>query len=272
MVTDAAARLWDSFLRGFVKDFFKDYGGSFVMGTGERKFRPGQLVLVRGGGPESIDPRVWRVGVFSFQRAVPDGGVGFFTGTGVYHECIPLEGNESLVGSARPFGGSPSKGQPTDTPSDGGPVSSYDDDFATSGGDSVRAFGALRAEIEALRSTVSEKSILVKKLEAKVCRVESEKSELLERCRDLEASRCGIEDNIVALLSAGKDRSAGDFIKRVVAENRVNRGERMKLLEERDRLLEKLAEAYRVVQVGRVVEETDGDAPSQACWGGQGVD
>lgn len=46
----------------------------------------------------------------------------------------------------------------------------------------------------------------------------------------------------------------------------------MKLLEERDRLLEKLAEAHRVVQVGRVVEETDGDAPSQACWGGQGVD
>lgn len=110
MVTGTAARLWNSLLRGFVKDFSKDSGGSFVMGTGERKFFPGQFVLVRGGGPESIDLRVWRVDVFSFQRAVPDGGVGFFTGTGVYRECIPLEGNESFVGSARPFGDSPPKG------------------------------------------------------------------------------------------------------------------------------------------------------------------
>ena len=93
----------------------------------------------------------------------------------------------------------------------------------------------------------------------------------MERYQDLESSRCSLEDNIAALL-AGKDRSAGDFIKRVLAENRMHRGERMKLLEERDRLLEKLAEAHRVVQVGRVVEETDGDAPSQACCGGQGVD
>lgn len=219
------------------------------MGTAERKFFPGQFVLVRGGGPESIDPRVWRVDVFSFQRAVPDGGVGFFTGTGMYRECIPLEGNESLVGS----------------------VSSFDDDSVPSGGDSVRDFGTLRVEIEALRFKVNEKSAQVKKLEAKVCRVESEKSELLERYRDLEASRCGIEDSIIALL-AGKDRSAMDFIKRVVAENRMHREERMKLLEERDRLLKKLAEAHRVVQVGRVVEETDGDALSQACCGCQGVD
>lgn len=138
-------------------------------------------------------------------------------------------------------------------------------------GISVRDFGTLRVEIEALRFKVNEKSAQVKKLEAKVCRVESEKSELLERYQDLESSRCSLEDNIAALL-AGKDRSAGDFIKRVIAENRMHRGERMKLLEERDRLLEKLAEAHRVVQVGCVVEETDGDAPSQACCGGQGVD
>ena len=224
-------------------------------------FYPGQLVVVRGGNPGVIGSNIWRVGVFSFSSRDYAGRCYFLTEQARYKECLPLEGNQHLVGT--PFA--------ADTPSDGGPVSSSDDDFVTSGGDSVRDFGTLRVEIEALRFKVNEKSVQVKKLEAKVCRVESEKSELLERYQDLEASRCGLEDNIAALL-AGKDRSAMDFIKRVIAENRMHRGERMKLLEERDRLLEKLAEAHRVVQVGRVVEETDGDAPSQACCGGQRVD
>lgn len=165
-------------------------------------FYPGQLVVVRGGNPGVIGSNIWRVGVFSFSSRDYAGRCYFLTEQARYKECLPLEGNQHLVGTS--FA--------ADTPSDGGPVSSSDDDFVTSGGDSVRDFGTLCVEIEALRSKVNEKTAQVKKLEAKVCRVASEKSELLERYRDLEASRCGLEDSIIALL-AGKDRSAGDFNK-----------------------------------------------------------
>lgn len=206
-----------------MKYFSKDSGGSFVMGTGERKFFPGQFVLVRGGGPESIDPRVWRVGVFSFQRAVPDGGVGFFTGTGVYCECIPLEGNESFVGSARPFGDSPPKGRPA--------VVRFP----------VTETAAIGSEVDDLRAKLRERDSRIEELKSDVCKVTAEKSVLLERYRDSESIRRGLEDRIVTLLTQ-EDPSAGNFLQCIVAENRVYREERGKLLEERDKLLATIEE------------------------------
>lgn len=181
------------------------------MGTGERKFFPGQFVLVRGGGPESIDPRVWRVDVFSFQRALPDGGVGFFTGTGVYCECIPLEGNESFVGSARPFGDSPPKGRPA--------VVRFP----------VTETAAIGSEVDDLRAKLRERDSRIEELKSAVCKVTAEKSVLLERYRDSESIRRGLEDRIVTLLTQ-EDPSAGNFLQCVVAENRVYREERDKLL------------------------------------------
>lgn len=193
------------------------------MGTDERKFFPGQFVLVRGGGPESIDPRVWRVDVFSFQRAVPDGGVGFFTGTGVYRECIPLEGNESFVGSARPFGDSPPKGRPA--------VVRFP----------VTETAAVDSEVDGLRAKLRERDSRIEELKADVCKVTAEKSVFSERYRDSESIRRGLEDRIVALLTQ-EDPSTGNFLQCVVAENRVYREEREKLLEERDKLLATIEE------------------------------
>lgn len=193
------------------------------MSTDKCTFSPGQLVLVRGGGSKVIDPRVWRVDMFSFQREEFGGVTYFFTGTGKYRECIPLEGHEFLAGLSCSFDDTPSEERPAVVKSP------------------VTETAAIGSEVEALRAELRERDVAIAKLEAEAKDHAVHEDELLAQCADLEATRRSLEDDIVAFLS-GEDMNIKNFLQRVMAENRVHREEREKLLEERGKLLATIEE------------------------------
>jgi len=80
-------------VKGAFQDLFLAEELELVNKTGKHKFKPFDKVLVRDG-----DNFTWKCGIFSHIEELLEDHI-FVVNSGYWHQCIPYEGNEHLIGT-----------------------------------------------------------------------------------------------------------------------------------------------------------------------------